>query len=373
MATVVLSGCSAPLSTPASTGARPTAAASVAAMSLSHCGQGWSRATTGALHLQIHNVDTAAGEAYLDTSDGAILAEADPVGPGSWGTLDAVLGPGTYHLVCTMDDADPVTGPAITVTGAAEPGSPQVHPVTSGDLAPYAIADSRRIAGRLLTLHTQSRELGAALAAGDRTRAERAWRSAYLTWNTLGVAYGAFGAGADKVAGLPYGLPLGVADPGWTGLHRIEYGLWHGQPLSHLAALGERLTGDVAALRTTVQQTELDPGEMVLRTHEIAEQSMQQTLSGVDDFGSDTTTAAVAEQLTATQELLTSLRRLLAPRYPDLARTEELLQQTHSAAAAIPAWQRATRKQRETLDADLSGLCELLASVATILEPRVAS
>lgn len=342
-------------------------------MSLSHCGQGWGRATSGVLHLQIHNVDTVSGEAYLDTGDGAILAEADPVGPGSWGALDAVLAPGTYHLVCTMDDADPVTGPAITVTEGSGPGSPQVRPVTSGDLAPYAIADSRRIAERLVTLHEQSQELGAALATGDRGRAEQAWRAAYLTWNTLGVAYGAFGAGADRVAGLPYGLPHGVTDPGWTGLHRIEYGLWHGQPLSSLAGLGARLTSDVAALRTTVQQTQLDPGEMVLRTHEITEQSMQQTLAGVDDFGSDATTAAVTRQLSATQELLTSLRPLLAPRYPGLARTEALLRQAYSTASTIPSWRRATQQQRETLDADLSGLCEVLAPVATILEPRVVS
>lgn len=340
-------------------------------MSLSHCGQGWSHATAGAVHLQIHNVDTSSGEAYLDSTDGAILAEADPVGPGSWGSLDAVLTPGTYQVVCTMDDADPVTGPAVTVTGDPVAGSPQVHPVTSGDLAPYAIADSRLIAQRLVTLQRQSEALTSALNSGDRSQAERSWRAAYSTWNTLGVAYGAFGTGADKVAGLPDGLPHGVSDSGWTGLHRIEYGLWHGQPLSALTALGSRLTGDIAALRDTVQQTELDPGEMVLRTHEITEQSVQQTLSGVDDFGSDATTAAVAEQLSATQELLTRLGPLLAPRYPDLSRTEELLRQAHSAASAIPSWRQATREQRETLDADLSGLCELLAPVATILEPRI--
>lgn len=340
-------------------------------MSLSHCGQGWSHATAGTVRVQIHNVDTSSGEAYLDTTDGAILAEADPVGPGSWGTLDAVLAPGTYHVVCTMDDADPVAGPAVTVTGGAVAGSPQVRPVTSGDLAPYAIADSRLIAGRLVTLQQQSEALAAALRSGDRSQAERSWRAAYATWNSMGVAYGAFGTGADKVAGLPDGLPHGVNDTGWTGLHRIEYGLWHGQSLSDLTPLGSRLTSDVQALRTTVQHTELDPGELVLRTHEIAEQSVQQTLSGVDDFGSDATTAAVAEQLDATEELLTGLRPLLAPRYPDLSRTEALLQQAHSQASAIPSWRHASRRQRETLDADLSGLCELLAPVATILEPRI--
>lgn len=341
-------------------------------MSLSHCGQGWTHAASGTVHLQIHNVDTSSGEAYLETPKGAILAEADPVGPGSWGSLDAVLAPGTYHVVCTMDDADPVSGPAVAVTGGALAGSPGVQPVTSGDLAPYAIADSRRIAGRLDTLQHQGEDLTAALRGGDRDRAETAWRAAYLTWNTLGVAYGAFGEDADKVAGLPDGLPHGVADPGWSGLHRIEYGLWHNQPMASLVPLGQRLSTDIAALRSTLQHTQLDPGEMVLRTHEITEQSVQQTLSGVDDFGSDATTAAVAEQLTATQELLTDLRPLLASRYPGLPRTEAQLAQSRRAAAATPSWRRATRSQREMLDADLSGLCELLAPVATILEPRVA-
>lgn len=196
-------------------------------MSRSHCGDGWTRSSSGSVHVTVRNVDDAAGEAYLADAAGRILAEADPVGSGSRGTLDADLAPGSYHLVCAMDDSDPVNGPPVTVAGVSTGSGPAVQPVTSGDLAPYAIANTRQVTARLSTFRGQVADLATALRGGDRGAAQRDWLVSYRTWNTLGVAYGEFGGAADAVAGLPYGLPRGTADPGWTGLHRIEYGLWH--------------------------------------------------------------------------------------------------------------------------------------------------
>ncbi|WP_157183317.1 imelysin family protein [Sciscionella marina] len=59
--------------------------------------------------------------------------------------------------------------------------------------------------------------------------------------------------------GLPQGLPGGVNDPAFTGLHRIEYGLWHDQQARVLRPLAGKLTGDVQHLRDTLTQVTVDP------------------------------------------------------------------------------------------------------------------
>lgn len=126
----------------------------------------------------------------------------------------------------------------------------------------------------------------------------------------------------------------------------------------------------MAGLQAVLERGELDPGEMVRRTHEITEQTLQQTLTGIDDFGSGASIPAVAGQLQATRELLADLRPLLAPRYSGLTATDTALATTQAAVAVMPSWSSADRVHRERLAADLSGLCELLAPVATVLEPR---
>ena len=82
--------------------------------------------------------------------------------------------------------------------------------------------------------------------------------------------------------GLPDGLPGGVNDKDFTGLHRLEYGLWHGQPAAALLPVAERLARDVAAVRKNLTSADLagDPTKLPLRAHEILEDALRDHLSG---------------------------------------------------------------------------------------------
>jgi high-affinity iron transporter len=50
-----------------------------------------------------------------------------------------------------------------------------------------------------------------------------------MDWERGGASYNSFGDAGVAVDGLPGGLPGGAGDKNFTGLHRLEYGLWHGQ------------------------------------------------------------------------------------------------------------------------------------------------
>ena len=125
------------------------------------------------------------------------------------------------------------------------------------------------------------------LRRGDLAAARRAWLAAQLDWERVGASYDSFGDAGVAVDGLPDGLPGGVSDKNFTGLHRLEYGLWHGQAAAALLPVVNRLARDVAAVRTNLTSADIagDPTNLPLRAHEILEDALRDHLSGIDDQG----------------------------------------------------------------------------------------
>lgn len=343
--------------------------------SRSHCGAGWTHAAAGLVQVQVRNTDVNAEEVYLADVDGKLYGEIDPLAPGATAVLRTRLSAGSYHVVCSVNDGTPVHGPEVSVSGAAA-GVRGVRPVTSADLAPRVIAYQRWVEGRLTVLRGQAKTLSAALSSGDRGSARAAWRTANHTWNTMGGAYGAFGDLGDAIAGDPLGLPRGVQDPRWTGLLRIEYGLWHGQTPTALARASLRLERDLASLDRHLKRTQFQPLDIVRRTHEITEDTLQQTLTGHADYGAHVQLADALAQLDGTTELLTMLQPLLAPRYPGLPAVQRQIAKARTDIRGQHRWapgapDAAPDAGHELVDSDIAQLAELLAPVPTILEPRI--
>ncbi len=345
-------------------------------VSVSGCGTGWTVHTAGMQHLTFRNTDSRAGEAQLiDRRTGGIYADVEPLGPATSDALDLTLAAGSYAVRCLMEDEAAVVGPTVTLTGPAAGAAPAVLPVDQGDLIASVKQYQQYVAGQLPTLIEASTALQQDLIRSDITAGRRDWLAAHLVYERLGAAYGAFGDADGAINGLPDGLPQGVADPGWTGFHRIEYGLWHGQTAAELVPLATRLIADERSLQASFPSAQIDPNELTIRAHEITENALQFELTGQTDYGSDSNLATVAANLAGTATVLGILHPLLATRDPqlpaltaDLTATAALVQSVQGQPlAALP------QTARERIDSAVSELCELLASVATVLEPRKTS
>ena len=317
-----------------------------------------------------------AEEVYLADAAGKLYGEIDPLAPGATATLTASLAAGAYHLVCSVNDGSPVHGPKVSVTGSA-PGARGVLPVTSAQLAPTVITYQGWVSARLNVLQGQAKTLDAALRRGDRAGAQTAWKQANSTWNTMGGAYGAFGDLGDAIAGTARSLPGGVHDAHWTGLLRIEYGLWHGQPPASLNKLSGQLQRDLGSLADNLKKTQFEPLDVVNRSHEITEDTLQQTLTGRQDYGAHVQLSDALAQLDGTSELLTVLHPLLVPRYPDLPRVDEWITKSRNDIRAQHGWTVTASGAlpdagHRLVDADISQLAELLTPIPTMLEPRVS-
>jgi high-affinity iron transporter len=118
-----------------------------------------------------------------------------------------------------------------------------------------------------------------AVARGDRRAAESAWRAAYTDYLLLGAAYGALGDLDVAIDGTSGGLARGDKDPHFTGLHRVEYGLWTGKRLSTLRGPSAQLAADVAKLPRKLSFMEISPLDYATRAHEILEDAQRDMLS----------------------------------------------------------------------------------------------
>jgi iron uptake system component EfeO len=351
------------------------------AVSRSACGTGWTDPKPGPQTFHLHNTGSVTAEVDLiDPATGVIYGEVEGLGPATTRPLQVSLGNGSYAFRCLPEDAGAIVGPAVQVSGGAERTGPGVAPVTHNDLLGPLKAYHQHVTTGLGELVTNTGALKDAIHGGDRAASEAAWLTAHLTYERLGAAYDAFGDSDGVLNGTADGLPAGPADEGFTGFHRLEQGLWHGEEVGALAGVADRLDTDAHALQTSFGDSQVDGNDLGLRAHEIMENTLQFELTGRTDYGSGTNLATARANLDGTRAVLDVLRPLLAPRYPALpevdtwlTRTQTTLDAAHHPDGTWTPLARLEPKQRQKLNADVSELTELLAPIAAIAEPRRVS
>ncbi|MCF3106707.1 peptidase M75 family protein [Streptomyces roseoverticillatus] len=342
------------------------------------CGHGWRHLRPGTHTFTLHNTSGTAAEIQLTAPrTGAVLGEAEGIAPGAVRTMRARLGAGTYAFVCFGEDADPVTGPAVRIRGRAGAG-PAAVPLTAHDLVPPTLDYQQWVTTRMTRLVQATDALRAAVRAGDIPAARTRWLTAHLAYARLGAAYDAFGDAGEAVDRTTAGLPRGLRDPGFTGFHRVEHGLWHHERPATLLPATDRLARDVRALRTAWAGTRMDPADLGRRAHEILEDTLRAELTGRTDYGSGSGLATARAHVDATRAVLDRLRPFLRTRYPGLpaldrrlgrlARTLDAHARAHHGGWTPPA--RLGRTERARINAAVGDLTERLASVAALCDVR---
>ena len=369
---------------PSGPAGQPVAGPDTITISRNSCGTGWTHPKAGYQELTLHNSDANSSEVDLvQVATGKVFAEVDGLGPGTDETMRVSLSAGGYAIRCLIDDVDPLMGPTVTVTGQGA-GTAGVVPVSTADLLdPLKQYQAYTVAG-VNELVTETDALAAAVHSGNLSgnldAARAAWLTAHLTYERLGAAYGAFGDFDGKINGTTAGLPDGVNDPGFTGFHRLENGLWHGEPAASLAPVADQLDADVHDLAAAVPKLQTEAIDLGLRAHEIMENALQFELTAQTDYGSGTNLATIAANLAGDREVVAVLRPLLVTRYPQLSdvdswsnRLETLLDKQKSPTGAWTPVSGLSQSDRERINGTLSRLTEVLAPIAAICEPRRVS
>lgn len=347
----------------------------------SSCASEWKSGRAGTQTFEVQNKTSKAGEINLVNSGGAVVGEIETIGPATTANLTATLSSGSYTMQCLMSGKPVTSSAAVQVSGEAGETPPAVKRVTEDDLRGPNDAYQAYAAGVLTRLSGAVTAIGNDLRGGNIAAAQADWLNAQLEWERVGASYNSFGDAGTAVSGLPDGLPGGVNDPGFTGLHRLEYGLWHGQRPDQLLPVVDRLGGDIANIRKNLGSDDLagDPKKLPLRGHEILEDALRDHISGIDDQGAGAAYPMTLADIDVTRAVLDQLGPLIDPRAPQLRAT--LRTRLDDLQAALLAtqdhghWQSPDRTPpaaRQAVNARLGAALEELAKVPRLLEVPIS-
>jgi iron uptake system EfeUOB component EfeO/EfeM len=220
--------------------------------------------------------------------------------------------------------------------------------------------------------------LRAALATGDIAAAKRAWFDAYDHYLRLGAAYGALGALDEEIDGNPGRLPGDTHSPEFTGLHRIEMGLWTGESPAKLVVPADYLAARVDHLQVAVRRIAIPALVYATRAHEILEDAQRDMLSNVDAPWSGAGLRATFDSLAATEFVIGTLRPLLNGRDSTVEPVEVEMARFHEALERVrrehggewPRLEAMTPTQHQRVDGELGSLLERLDAVPGALEVK---
>jgi high-affinity iron transporter len=362
--------------------AMPAAASgTVAAVTVTgtECAPQFTSAEPGSQTFTVANNSGLAGEIRLENAGGAIVGEIETLGPGTSAQLNADLGSGTYTFNCLLGSKPATTSQSVQVAARTTTSSAPVavKPVTIAELTGPNKLYQAYAAGQLRNLAGGVAKIQADLRKKDMAQAKIDWLAAQLDWERVGASYDSFGDLGLAVDGLPDGFVNGVNDKGFIGLHRLEYGLWHGQSAAELMTVANVLAKNVATVEKNLTTDDLagDPTQLPLRVHEIIEDALRDHLSGIDDEGGDAAYAQTYADTQVDKAVLGYEATLINERDPGLVATAQselsALDVALSATQTGGKWQSLATvplAQRQHVNATIGALLETLAVVPDLLE-----
>jgi iron uptake system EfeUOB component EfeO/EfeM len=232
--------------------------------------------------------------------------------------------------------------------------------------------------GEARQVQAEVAKLQAALAAGDVAAAKADEQSAWDHYLLLGAAYGVLGKLDEEIDGNPGRLPGGTHSPGFTGLHRIEMGLWEGESPRKLIAPAAYLAAKVKGLQAAVRKVPISPFVYATRAHEILEDAQRDMLSNVDAPWSGEGLRATYDGLVATEFVIGTLKPILDGRDSTIEPVEIEMARFHGALQKVrrenggewPTLEAMTPLQHEKVDGALGSLLERLDAVPGALEVK---
>jgi len=278
---------------------------------------------------------------------------------------------------CGAQAVPPTQQPAVLPVSHLRSGQGSVPAPTPSDYRKPIAIYRRYVAGALGKMAGDVRALRRAVSAGQLGSARAAWRAANARYQTVGAAYGAFGALDRAIDGSTAGLPRGVHDPRFRGLHRVELALFGRDSLADAGRPVAQLARSLARLRHALRKLRIDPLEYSLRAHEITEDTLHKQLTGRASPWSGAAFDAVDANIRGTRVVLSTLTPLLRRRAPArLAQAEQSLDDLQRALAPLRRGGRyvalaaATAAQLERVDAFAANAAERLAYVPEVIDPR---
>jgi len=329
-------------------------------------------AASGPVLFVVTNDATDVGEFEIIGEDQRVIDEAENIVPGFVVNLSTRLDGGTYELVCgtlssprgalTVSGGVAATRPPSTVVDAA------VLADTVSEYKSYVLAESDSLISVIDTFT-------AAIDSGDLEAAKAAYGPSRVPWERVEPIAELFADLDPKIDAREDDYEAGVDDPGFTGYHRIEKGLWVDGTTDGLTDLAATLRADVADLRTRLETLEIDPRVMARGAGELIDEVAQSKMTGEEDRYSRLDLWSIHPNLEGSAKIVDLLRPVIedvdAAYLTELdgayASVTTIIDKYGDQTAGFQTFDAITPDDLKSMQAGLANLSELLAQLPGLL------
>ncbi|AWN52135.1 iron uptake system protein EfeO [Methylobacterium sp. 17Sr1-1] len=246
-----------------------------------------------------------------------IVEERENIIPGFVQSLSATLQPGSYEMTCGLL-SNPKGTLTVTATAAAA-GAPDPMALV-GPLAAYKLY----VMGEVEAFHARTAAFVAAVKAGRIAEAKALYPVARRHYERIEPVASLFNDLDKSMDVRADDFERKEADPGFTGFHRLEKGLWADASTEGLGPTADRLLGDATELKRRVADLAIPPARMAGGAAGLIEEVAATKISGEEDRYSRTDLWDFHANVEGSRKIFDLLRPLVAPRDPDfVARTEK--------------------------------------------------
>lgn len=255
-----------------------------------------------------------------------VIEERENIAPGLSQVINANLQPGDYAITCGLL-SNPRGTLHVTPTAESEANAKARPSMVAfiGPLSEYRVYLSTQGS----TLIKAVNALQDAIAAGDLSAAQAAYLPARAAYQRIAPA-------AQRLAELDNAINARAdyyekreQDPGFSGFHRIEYGLFDQHSVDGLLPVAQRLQADVTTLKQQLLAQNMAPEQLASVIARNMRSLAEIRSNGEEERYSQSDLNGFVANLEGTRKVIDLLRPMLAKS------AKPLLEQIDAAAAAL--------------------------------------
>ncbi|HYV88614.1 MAG TPA: iron uptake system protein EfeO [Candidatus Polarisedimenticolia bacterium] len=237
--------------------------------------------TAGRTTFQVENLSQRALEWEI-LSGVMVVVERENILPGFTQPVTAKLDPGVYALTCGLL-SNPRGRLTVAAAANAAPFKPSLVDLI-GPIAEYKFYVTQETG--ILVVQTQ--KFAAAAKAGDVKAAQALYAPARVHYERIEPIAELFSDLDASIDSRADDHEQKEQDPGFTGFHRLEYGLFSQQSAAGLDAVADKLVADVQELQKRIAGLTVPPDKMVGGAAALIEEVAATKISGEEDRYSHT-------------------------------------------------------------------------------------
>lgn len=255
-----------------------------------------------------------------------VIEERENIAPGLSQVINANLQPGDYAITCGLL-SNPRGTLHVTPTAESEANAKARPSMVAfiGPLSEYRVYLSTQGSALIKAVNA----LQDAIAAGDLSAAQAAYLPARAAYQRIAPA-------AQRLAELDNAINARAdyyekreQDPGFSGFHRIEYGLFDKQSVDGLLPVAQRLQADVTTLKQQLLAQNMAPEQLASVIARNMRSLAEIRSNGEEERYSHSDLNGFVANLEGTRKVIDLLRPMLAKS------AKPLLEQIDAAAAAL--------------------------------------